>query len=599
MAVGSYFLGAEPAWALAGAGGVCSAGLWWRNRRLQRQLDACAAPSPSRGETETAHVRAFVQGLVDVIPHPIYIRDAAGKYVLINEACAKALGCPADEIVGRTPGEVRHDLEYGEEILQEDRAVLAGQPMFKETVNRYTWNGETRHLVVTKGCCANMHGEPVVVGTYFDITRWRQAEQALQEALDREVLRRERVQQYVQRLINVIPQPVYVKDAQSRYVLVNDAFCAERRRSREDLMGQNSYVLAPDQQLSSSIAEEDLRVLAGEMISKEECLPHMYTGEERFRLITKGSCLDAEGQPVIVGANFDVTPWRQAERKVQQTLAQQSRTRDFLQQIFDVLPNPVLIKDEDLRYVMVNRAALSLLGRSPDEIAGCRLEDLAPDPITGQIEAEEKALLAQPDGTLNSGENVFRSAGELQHFISHKTVGRDSDNRRVIIVSLTDVTAIWRAEADLQAALVREVLRRERTQEFVQRLIDVIPEPVYVKDANSRYLMANDAFARDFDVPKARIPGVDSIARVGSGDPEAGESVRAEDLEVLAGKVVRKEEHRPYLLSGEERHRIVSKAACLNAEGEPVIVVASFRRDPLVPGRAWREGGARPRNRLA
>ncbi|MDP5238997.1 PAS domain-containing protein [Uliginosibacterium sp. 31-16] len=573
----SIFWGAGLAWVLTGAGAVCSGVLWLRVRQLQRRLAASEQATPATPEADLVRMQTFVQSLIDVIPHPLYVRDGSSRYLFANQAYVEALGRPLGEIIGRTPAEVREDAEHGEEILQEDREVLGGGVVFKEVINRHTWRGEVRNLVVTKGACIGARGEPVLVGTYFDVTNWRKAERALQESVEREVLRRERIQQYVQRLINVIPQPVYVKDAQSRYVLVNDAFCAERRRSREDLMGQNSYALAPDQRLSSSIADEDLRVLAGELVSKEECLPHMYTGEERFRLITKGSCLDADGQPVIVGANFDVTPWRQAERKVQQALEQQSRTRDFLQLIFDVLPNPILIKDENLRYLMVNRAALGLLARSEAGIVGLKLGDLVTEPIVEQIEAEEQALLAQPDGSSCSGESFFSFPENTQkHFISHKIVGRDADNRRVVIVSLTDVTAIRRAEADLQAALVREVLRRERTQEFVQRLIDVIPEPVYVKDANSRYLIVNDAFARDFAVPKQQIPGIDSIARVGSGDAEAGEAVRAEDLEVLAGKVVRKEEHRPYLLTGEDRHRIVSKAACLNAEGEPVIVVASF-----------------------
>ncbi|GAB2892250.1 hypothetical protein GCM10027046_21350 [Uliginosibacterium flavum] len=572
LALASHFSGFEPAWALVASGALSSFVLWRQNRALQARLQT---RPEAPGDLARAH--AFVQSLIDVIPHPVYVRDAQGCYLLANSAYAKALDTPVAEIIGRTPTEVRRETEHTAAMLAEDREVLAGSVVFKEVINHHVWRGETRHLLITKGACLDAHGTPVVVGTYFDVTHWRQTESALQEALEREVLRRERTQQYVQRLINVIPQPVYVKDAQSHYLLVNDAFCTERRRSREDLMGQNSYALAADQNLSGRIADEDLRVLAGETISKEECLPHMYTGEERFRLITKGSCLDADGLPVIVGANFDVTPWRQAERKVQQALEQQSRLTDFLQLIFDVLPNPVLIKDENLRYVMVNQAATELIGRPREEITSLRLNDVLEGAIAEPLEADERAHFEQADGILHHGESIiFGLDREPQHFISHKIVGRNVDNQRVLIVSLTDVTGIRRVEADLQAALVREVLRRERTQEFVQRLIDVIPEPVYVKDAGSRYLMVNDAFARDFNVSKAQIPGMDSLVRIGENDPEAAVSVRAEDLEVLAGKLVRKEEHRPYLLTGEERHRIISKAACLNAEGEPVIVVASF-----------------------
>ena len=40
-----------------------------------------------------------------------------------------------------------------------------------------------------------------------------------------------------------------------------------------------------------------------------------------------------------------------------------------------------------------------------------------------------------------------------------------------------DITAWRNAERDLKAALERETGLRKRTQTFVQRLIDVIPDP--------------------------------------------------------------------------------------------------------------------------
>ncbi|MDQ7990680.1 MAG: PAS domain-containing protein, partial [Candidatus Dactylopiibacterium sp.] len=371
-----------------------------------------------------------------------------------------------------------------------------------------------------------------------------------------------RVRAFVQRLIDVIPQPVYVKDAESRYLLVNDSFCRERRRSREELIGRQSWTFAPDPGFAAGIAEEDLRVLAGEAVSKEECIPHMYTGEERFRLITKGACLDAEGRPVIVGANFDVTPWRKAERAV-------ARTRDFLQFVFEAMPNPVLIKDESLRYVTANPAAQALL--AANNVVGRRLDEFIDPAQAASIEARERELLEQPDGTrLQTDLTLHMREGEpALHFLTEKVVGRDAEGARVMVVSLTDVSA-------LHAAREREARRRERTQEFIQRLIDMIPEPVYVKDAQSRYLIVNDAFARDFNCPKSEIPGLDSIARVGNRDPDIGDAVRREDLEVLAGTSIRKEDHRPWLLTGGERHRMVSKGACIDADGNPVIVVANF-----------------------
>lgn len=515
----------------------------------------------------TLRARRFMQSLIDVIPHPVFVRDVSGRYLMANEAHSRVLGQPLHELVGRLVTELPASPVHLYDP-DEDRVVLDGQCVSRELHVELPDGSPWRDLLLSKGSCEGEGGEAVIVGACFDLSRWRDAERDLQQALGREQARSARVQAYVQRLIDVIPQPVYVKDARGCYLLVNEAFCRERRRSREDLVGQPSHGFAPDPAVAANIADEDLRVLAGETIRKEECLPHMYTGEERFRLITKGASRDAEGQPVIVGANFDVTPWRQAERAV-------TRTRDFLQLMFDAIPNPVLIKDAGLRYVMANRAARDLMPEL--DFLGLRLTDLIGEEDAARIEADERALLERPDGSeIQSEFQLCRPDGSVARHITHKVVGRDAEGRRVILVTLTEVSALHEVQDQLREALERETLRRERTQEFIQRLVDTIPEPVYVKDADSRYLIVNDAFARDFNLPKEQIPGIDSIARVGADDPDIGDSVRREDLEVLAGASIRKEDHRPWLLTGKERHRVISKGACLDADGKPVIVVASF-----------------------
>jgi len=43
---------------------------------------------------------------------------------------------------------------------------------------------------------------------------------------------------YLEKIINNIGDPVFVKDDQSRMILVNDAFCAIFNLSREDIIGK-------------------------------------------------------------------------------------------------------------------------------------------------------------------------------------------------------------------------------------------------------------------------------------------------------------------------------------------------------------------------
>ncbi|KAF7600054.1 MAG: hypothetical protein CGU29_03235 [Candidatus Dactylopiibacterium carminicum] len=224
-------------WLLEGGAlllGLMAGVAWWRARRaLLQARDAVL-------EQEKA-VCAFTQALIDVMPHPVYVRDAQGHFVLINTAYAESQDLPAEKIVGHTSAQILPDADHAADIAREDAEVLAGRQIYKEVVSRFGFAGVPRNLVVAKRACRGTHGEPLIVGTYVDVTPWREAEQALQASLAREVARRERTQAFVQRMIDLIPQPFYVKDAQSRFLMVNDAQMREMGVSREQIIGLRSY----------------------------------------------------------------------------------------------------------------------------------------------------------------------------------------------------------------------------------------------------------------------------------------------------------------------------------------------------------------------
>ena len=50
--------------------------------------------------------------------------------------------------------------------------------------------------------------------------------------------------------------------------------------------------------------------------------------------------------------------------------AVQTLSREMLQQIVDVIPSPVFVKDRDHRWVIVNTAFCDLMGRGREELYG-------------------------------------------------------------------------------------------------------------------------------------------------------------------------------------------------------------------------------------
>ncbi len=137
---------------------------------------------------------------------------------------------------------------------------------------------------------------------FHDITRRARAEEALRES-----------RQSLEAIINSIADPVFVKDAEHRFTLVNDAFCAMLGAPREAILGKRDADLFPPEQVSVFLRQDDLVFATGIPDVNEE----MITGADGAvrTIVTKKTLhTDSAGQTFIVGVIRDITEQMQAER---------------------------------------------------------------------------------------------------------------------------------------------------------------------------------------------------------------------------------------------------------------------------------------------
>src|SRR5713226_233204 len=139
----------------------------------------------------------ILQAVIDATPDAIFVKDLAGRYVLVNEAAARFLGKSPADIVGK------HDLElYPEEtarrFIEDDQKVLAtGEPRAFEGVA--TGEAGTQAYLVTKGVYRDKNGQILgLFGISHDITDLQRAHEALEHT--REALFRSQKMQAVGQL---------------------------------------------------------------------------------------------------------------------------------------------------------------------------------------------------------------------------------------------------------------------------------------------------------------------------------------------------------------------------------------------------------------
>jgi len=176
------------------------------------------------------------------------------------------------------------------------------------------------------------------------------------------------------------------------------------------------------------------------------------------------------------------------------TLTQQTA---FLQSVVDMAPGPMFVKDREGRIILANRAVAELYGKSPEQIIGCRDEDLGiPTEVADQWRAINRQVMAdgghhhhreQPIPTVPDGVRWFQTVIAPFHDLDGRIQG--------IIGALGDITERKQAHE----ALIQQ-------KRFLQNVIDMAPSVLWVKDAEGRYLLINRSGAGIFgSTPEAML----------------------------------------------------------------------------------------------
>jgi PAS domain S-box-containing protein len=128
---------------------------------------------------------------------------------------------------------------------------------------------------------------------------------------------------YLDDVIDSVPDPIFVKDAMHRWVLVNNAFCDFVGRKREELLGKSDYDFFPKSQADVFWTKDELVFQTGvESISEEEITDAkgvLHTIVTKKVLYTSGT-----GEKRIVGVISDLTERRRLEDQLRQAQKMES-----------------------------------------------------------------------------------------------------------------------------------------------------------------------------------------------------------------------------------------------------------------------------------
>jgi PAS domain S-box-containing protein len=220
-------------------------------------------------------------------------------------------------------------------------------------------DGSVRTIVTKKTLYESSASEPYIVGVIRDITDRKRVEEqvrTLNSELEQRVAERTRelarANRYLDEIIDSIADPLFVKDRQHRWVLLNTAFCEFVRRSRDELVGRSDYDLFPRSQADAFWTQDELVFGSGEECIAEEEMTDA-DGVVHTTVTKKIRYTDEAGEQRIVGIFRDVTEQKKLEAQLRQAQKMESVgllaggiAHDFNNVLTPILGNAELLLSE-------------------------------------------------------------------------------------------------------------------------------------------------------------------------------------------------------------------------------------------------------------
>jgi two-component system sensor histidine kinase/response regulator len=259
------------------------------------------------------------QELFEIASDMIWMQDLEGNFTAINKAGVDLIGYSSEEILQMNIAQILTP-ECLEKLYGRMASLATGEILSPYEIEVIAKNERRVMLEVNEH---TIYAQGRAAGTHCisrDITERKQTEAALQESNNS-----------LDRIINAIADPIFVKDREHRFVLLNNAFCQFVGHTREAMIGKTVAVYCPPEEASAIIEKDNVVFTDGGGKSNEE----YFTDVEgnRHVILTRKALYEAQpGEKFLVGVIRDITELKQTEEALRQS---EERYRTIIEEMAD------------------------------------------------------------------------------------------------------------------------------------------------------------------------------------------------------------------------------------------------------------------------
>ena len=390
--------------------------------------------------------------------------------------------------------------------------------------------------------------------SYYDVSALKEREIETARALEQAKLSVS--------VLDGVTNPMFVKDSDLTFVLVNKAFAALFDREPEEMIGRKGGDFVPQDDAEGFERSERHVLETGEIYEVEENFE--FSGIGRSRIVKKSRIATESGKDYVACSIFDITDLRRRETEIEQA-------HRLLTNVLDSLPAGIIIYDRDDRFVLANkRLKESLPGLDPAWVPGKTFrEALNYGHSIGFFRNSGDAIV---DALYVKDKNAWLDAYMHRHSepkLVYERQHKDGTWHQVHDTHTSDGTFVG-VRVDISDLKRREAQLKEslRENEVFRSIIDHVPVSIYAKRPDLKLLYVNQGWCN--------LLGLSREEAIGKSDTDLfGEAARPfleGDLAVLRTGERQEIEEQVIRADGSVQHQLAQKSVVTASDGSLYLI---------------------------